>query len=116
MKRIPVLPHFLTLLAVLFGWVLFRAEDLSAALSYLRVMFGGGVFSNPTAVLWLKESAWCLGLGVLFSCPLAKIFSQKTEKNIVVTVLYPAALILALLFVISYLIKGGYNPFIYFNF
>lgn len=115
-KNIPILPHLFTLLAVLLGWVLFRAKDLSAAVQYISVMFGGGALSDPVALLWLKESAWCLGLGILFSCPIAKAVSQKTEKNLAMAILYPIVLISVLLIAVSFLIKGGYNPFIYFNF
>ena len=111
LQKIPFLSHIVTLILVLVGWVLFRAPDADAALNFLGSMVGfGGTLWDATATLWLTESAWCLIAGLLFACPIAKKFSSKKGFF---AVLYPAVLITLS---VSYLIKGGYNPFIYFNF
>ncbi len=114
LQKLPFLSHLITLLLVVVGWVLFRATDACAALNYLGSMVGlGGPIWDNTAVLWLHESAWCLILGLLFACPIAK---KMSDKNGILAFLYPVVLILIFILSVSYLLKGGYNPFIYFNF
>ena len=118
LDRSPVLGRILTLLLVNFGWVMFRAEGLHAALSFLLTMLGlgGSGLTDPTALLWLTESAWCLLAGLLLSAPLGRWLSRRTEQNALAALLYPLAMTALLLISLSYLVKGVYNPFIYFNF
>ena len=114
LQKAPFLAHAITLILVLFGWVLFRAPDVTTALNYIGSMFGsGGVLWNDTAALWLRESAWCLAAGLLFAFPIAK---KASSSKGIFSVLYPIALIVVFILSVSYLVKGGYNPFIYFNF
>ncbi len=112
-KNIPILGNILTLILVVFGWVLFRSATAGEAFQYLSSMIGmGGTLYDSTALLWLRESAWCLILGSIFAMPIAKRFTDKK----IFRILSPAMLILIFFLSVSYLIKGGYNPFIYFNF
>jgi alginate O-acetyltransferase complex protein AlgI len=65
--------HAYVLLAVMVGWVFFRAEDLGAALRYLGAMFGGarGNGWEVNAVLLLDSwTALVLVVGCLGSLPL----------------------------------------------
>ncbi len=112
-KNIPILGNISTLILVVFGWVLFRSATAGEAFQYLSSMIGmGGKLYDSTALLWLRESAWCLILGSFFSVPIAKRFTDQK----IFRILSPALLILIFFLSVSYLIKGGYNPFIYFNF
>ncbi|MBC8535388.1 MBOAT family O-acyltransferase [Feifania hominis] len=113
-----VLGHVSTLLAVVFGWVLFRAPGVRAAGEYVLAMLGlaGGPAVDATAILWLSESAWCLVLGILLSAPLARWLSERTARSRLAAIGYPIAMTAMFLIAVSYLVKGVYNPFIYFNF
>ena len=71
-----------------------------------------GALSDSTALLWLRESAWCIIPGILFSAPLFKRIAEKKAFALLSPILYLLLFVLS----VSYLIKGGYNPFIYFNF
>jgi alginate O-acetyltransferase complex protein AlgI len=46
-KKIGFFGHIYTMLFVVFGWVIFRADSLTSAYAYLTAMFGGGGGINP---------------------------------------------------------------------
>lgn len=117
-----------TILAVMFGWVLFRAETLGAAGQYFRTMF---TLTDPAVdgrfLMYVTQKAPYLIAAVLFALPLAPYVNRKLDAMrvghragritaAVCDTLYPLALCSLLLVCISYLLKGTYNPFIYFNF
>ena len=108
-----------TFLMVNFAWVLFRADNVGAALGYLGAMFGGaaGWWSAETG-LYLRENWTVLLAGVLFAAPTAAALRERLagRKSPVLDVGY--ALLAAAVFLVSasFIIKGTYNPFIYFNF
>ena len=114
--------HILAMLAVVLGWVLFRADGLTAAMAYLRAMFGAnGAFSGQ-AVYYVLEywPEWLLGLIAIF--PVAGAVQKKLAAcrgNFAAAALElgPKLLALALL-ALSYvsLVSGSFNPFIYFRF
>ena len=119
--------HVYTMLLVVFGWVLFRAETIGAAAGYLKTMLflNGAQFLDGNTVVFLAENKVFLVLGILFSMPVSKAFSKWFEgkKNAgnpiltgTATVVYPSVMLLLFLIAMSYIVKGSYNPFIYFNF
>ena len=112
-----------TLLAVVCGWVIFRAENLTAAGDYLKIMAGG------SAVAWIddafyfhfNEIKWVLLVGILCSIPLFKTLTQRLAQRQIrlakaLTTLGYAVQLLLFLIGVSYLIMNAHNPFIYFNF
>ncbi|MDD4689777.1 MAG: MBOAT family protein [Eubacteriales bacterium] len=103
------LRHLSTLLLVLVGWVIFRADSLTAATEYLKIMFGGAAFANKNVIFYLNEYKFFFVVGFLASTP---IFKDKKWFNTISYFIAPIILIVS----ISYIIKGAYNPFIYFNF
>ncbi|MFV0518310.1 MAG: MBOAT family O-acyltransferase [Aminipila sp.] len=111
--------HLYTMLLVIFGWVLFRADNITDALIYLKTMFipGDAGFIDAEAIVCAKEYIVFLFFGVLFSRPFAKKLAKtKFAKTKVAAFLYVTGLLTLFLICISYLVKGAYNPFIYFNF
>ncbi|MEG1857145.1 MAG: MBOAT family protein [Pseudoflavonifractor sp.] len=122
----PALQWLFTLLCVNFGWVLFRAESLTSALRYGKAMLGlyGNLRWDPLATLYLTENGLVLLAAVLFAGPAAgwisrRLYRLKVGGHSLAPLLDVGyALALMVLFVISacYIIKGTYNPFIYFNF
>ena len=112
------LARIYTLLAVMIGWVFFRAETLPEALNYCRAMFAFGnnpalktsdFLTNPLAILILTA--------ILFSAPIPmlKIFKNEASRTRVKWYDYPLQ---AVLLGCSLLLLAGntYNPFIYFRF
>ena len=104
--------HGYTLLAVLIGWVLFRSDDLYCFFEYMANLFclnGNGVFSAEAFML-LRENWLWLAASVL-AC-----VSPEDRRRKLPGALYPAAMLALLGVCVLYLVRGGYNPFIYFNF
>ncbi len=111
-----------TLLVVMLGWVMFRAEDLSLAIAYMKDMFGlsGNMLVSPDVPAMINETFVLLILAVVFAVPSYQ-YAEKWIKNSIVgariyniakPLIYTAIIIISM----SYVAKGGYNPFIYFNF
>lgn len=128
-KKIPsVIAHLGTLLIVLFGWVMFRASGMTAAVKYLMDMFGlraSGIFDD-TFYMFIREKWIYLIAAVIFSIPLKKIFESFIRRFVpklnnkvtqaVYGVMYPCVMSAVFVICVAYLLKGTYNPFIYFNF
>jgi alginate O-acetyltransferase complex protein AlgI len=117
--------HLYTIIVFMFGWVIFRAENMQH-LSYLYKTlfgFGNGVTEIETISFYLNYSSIsAIVLGVVFSMPLFPYLkltiknSHSSVKvlvgNVSIEVFYFSVLILSLINVAS----GSYNPFIYFRF
>ncbi len=111
-----ILPTFLV---VNFGWVLFRADSISAAGRFLAAMFGLGPDGlwNETAAALLRDYSVLFAAAVVFSAPAAKrLAACRCTQGRAGALLWVAGLLAAVLAAFSFLAKGAYNPFIYFNF
>lgn len=118
-RNVPaIISHIYTLIVVNFLWVLFRAENIQAAVAHIKVMMGIG--ANPlwddTAAFYLLENYTVLILAIIVSIPIIKTLNQKPKFSRVFTAIRPFFVLLVLLLCIAYMVKGSYNPFIYFNF
>ena len=112
--------------AVLFGWVLFRAETLPLVLAYFKTMFGGGVQGDTTALLFITQKAVYFLAAILFAAPLLpylrrSLHTMRENRSTAVIpvlcdILYPMLMLSLFLICTAYLLKSTYNPFIYFNF
>lgn len=118
-KNFAILRHVYTMLFVMFGWVLFRAPGIAEAKAYFVTMFiptANGIVDGQF-LFYIKEFGVFLVLGIIFSMPIFVSFEKtKFANSKTGQALYIAGLLFLFLGVISYLIKGAYNPFIYFNF
>ena len=114
-----------TMAMVNFGWVLFRADGLRSAVRYLRDMLflGAGPLWDAAAAMSLRENALVLIAAVVFAAPAAgwikgKLYAGPRLKKAAPLWDVGYALLLTAVFLVSasFLVKGTYNPFIYFNF
>lgn len=116
-----ILKSIYTLLVVNFGWVLFRAPSINAAIIYVKNMFMVSDTKPIYTLVWYlnKWNIFILIVAILlaFNLPqmIYKKFSSKINENILFTVKYIALLILFGLSIFR-IIGGTYNPFIYFQF
>ncbi len=114
---------FATLVIVVFGWILFRAETLSDVISYISAMLGAGGKNPNQAVYFMRQYAiefiFCFIAMLPVKNILLKFFEKHKEKSIcfVIGEFLPKGFAL-LVFVLGYmkLVSGGFNPFIYFQF
>ena len=120
LKKIPaVFQHIYTLFFVLFGWLLFVFEDLSAGVVYLGNMFGVGVKEFATAgdVYDLLRNAIFFAILCIGSTSLPKkIFYKLYPKSGAVRVSAFVGGVAIMVFCIAYLVNSSYNPFLYFRF
>jgi alginate O-acetyltransferase complex protein AlgI len=125
--------HAYALLAVLLGWVLFRASDLTHAVAYWQAMadFGRGHAPDVALARLLdNEAAAALVLGALFSFPLFPWICERLRVARLqpsahlparldthgVHVLSTALMIGGLVLSVARLAGSSLNPFLYFRF
>ena len=128
-----VVRHFYTILAVMMGWVLFRANTFSAAGYFFRALFGLSAvpaFAGTSGGYNMTNfDIWAVILGILFSGPLwnwmltlcAKLGQISPQAGQPAVQAFGSALEIILIAVLMLIISTSladttYNPFIYFRF
>ncbi len=118
-NRLGIINHIYTALVVVVGWVFFRADTISDAMTILHQMFGFNSGLYPVTLFINKKVLFLAALGVMFSgvvqsmCPKLREHLYDARKIITVDILVMAVLI----FICTmYLVSSTYNPFIYFRF
>ena len=106
-----------TFLLVLFSWVLFRAENLTAAGRYFGAMFGV-VPSNGAAPLLAAEIFRPHYLGVMALCAFLVFQPVQAHEWARRSQTWPRVALLVPLFVLSLIVmfSQAFNPFLYFQF
>ena len=117
-KILIVFKWLYTILFVVLGWVIFRADSIGDAMNYLGSMFGltGNVFSDGMFTGWFTQNIILLAIGVVLCTPIFRVISQKTKNNNVVGFAKAGGLSCLLILSVASLVSSSYNPFIYFNF
>lgn len=109
-RNFHILGHVYTLFFVVVGWVIFRSETLTDAWNYLHVMFTPSIpNSSPLFLFYISEYKWWLLCGLFFSIPIV----NRSKLHPVINSIW---CIVIFFLCLVYITKGGYNPFIYFNF
>ena len=111
--------HLYAIFAFVLGWVLFRADNLSHAIAYIKSMFGLNQWQSINAdMLYELDNIKLLAfaVGILCSMPLfnrilAVPYEQKLKRSAI-------NIWLGILFILSVssIAASTYNPFIYFRF
>lgn len=120
--------HLYLLIAVVIGWVFFRADSLSLAIDYLSSMVDFSNFQTTVfqfAQVLNHESIYAFLIGIILSTPvyphvkkhLEYIADKKINKIALLIYIPRFVLISSLLFLsILKIASSSYNPFIYFRF
>ena len=120
-----VLKHLYTLLVVLIGFVIFRADNMGQAFSMIGAMFSGICASAQTGLLLAQcltpLTMFALLLGLVGSTPVLPLVCRKAEQQtgsvyVCLRVLSYAGTLALLLVDILHLSAASYVPFIYFQF
>lgn len=143
-KKIPdFVRHCYALFIIVVGWVIFRSNTIQEAGRYIGCMFNfikNGFLSGYT-YMFIKEYWIFFLFACIFSTPVAAILNGFMAKGIllrksvsprppfektlvyqttpfvrVISVIYPVGMILLFMISVAYMVKGSYNPFIYFRF
>ncbi len=116
------LKYIYTMVFVCLGWLVFRAENLSAAAAYFRNMLSVGVPMLDDTFWYYIDNylVYLLAAGV-FALPVAPYLRKKVDAlpkvpRIACDSLYVVGLFVLFLVSVAHIVKGSYNPFIYFNF
>ena len=115
--------RLITLLLVIIGWVLFRADNIHKAMQYMISMAGlnGRPLVGDDFLFYAREYIVYIGLGILGATPfLRRCGAKLAEQSDAVQSAVHGAFSIAqmVLFFVSFtcLVMNAHNPFIYFNF
>lgn len=101
------------------GNVVFRSENVTGALKYLLAMFNihtTGLLDEK-AVYYFAEYKMFLLIGMAAALPIAVwLRAQSGRRGAWIERLRPVWCAAVFLVALSFIVKGGYNPFIYFDF
>ncbi len=118
--------HIYLLVAIYFGWVLFRFENTEIMFTVLKGMFclNGNSFASQEILMYVKDN-FVFAIIAIFACtPVVRVVRAITDryskKSQTINVIYSVyrAVIPAVLVIISAicLVGDSYNPFLYFRF
>lgn len=116
LKKISFLSFIPTILIVMIGFVIFRADNLIQGLSVIKSMFGfGGVINPGNSIVFLTPYyIFIYVLAILFATDYPrKLFAKTVGKVQVVKMLLSLA---GVILCFMSLASDSYNPFIYFRF
>lgn len=117
-----VLKHVYALVIINIAWVFFRSNSIYDAGKMLTSMIGVNGFFDSTSFMFIREFGIIFLLGFFFSIPIARrmntmiVDEEKAKWAWIFRLIYPIVMILLFVLSVSTIIKGSYNPFIYFNF
>ncbi len=123
---IKIIMHIYTIVAVFFGWIIFRSVSVKSAVKYILAMFNlyETIEVYSLAYFVSTNSILVILVGILFSMPIFKLLQEKVSwlKNqgrgafVLVNVL-EIIFYLGIFVLCAALLAGNtYNPFIYFRF
>jgi D-alanyl-lipoteichoic acid acyltransferase DltB (MBOAT superfamily) len=116
-KTIIALRIIRTMILVAVADVMFRADSLTDALYYYKVLLGAGTVDTQNyAGFYLWNYKYLLILGIVGCYPILPAIKRSNINKNAIAIGETVLLIGILLISISYLIRGTYNPFVYFNF
>ncbi|MEZ0611758.1 MBOAT family protein [Fibrella sp. WM1] len=125
LKQAPkLIRHLYTLLIVLIGWVFFRADDLSSAITYLSRMVGSSEVNStwiayPASYFLTPPLLGTLLLGCLLATPFYHWWTYQWQRRVPAfwsSISYIFGLFSLFIITLIYLAASTYNPFIYFRF
>lgn len=122
LKKFKLLNHIYVLFFVIISFVIFDAESMASAFSYIRSMFGMAHLPATTflGLYYLKSYAVILLIAAVGATPLPALLISKAAGSRpggrIITVAEPVFLVILLAVCTAFLIDGSFNPFLYFRF
>jgi len=123
LNKIPLLLRWaVTMVLVIFGWVIFYHESLAHGLGQIGAMLGIGASSltDGASLYYLKHYLGSLLLGCAACIPWRDLGKKSVAKSTLPSLCseWAAAAAATVLLVVSvaFMVSGSYNPFLYFRF
>ncbi len=115
------LGHIYLVFFVGISFVIFNADTVSQAVRNISLLFGGGATPvTAESVFYLKSYAGVLLVGLIGATPaaakLCSVIRGRRAGEKTLNFIEPLFLAALLLVCVAYLVKGSYNPFLYFRF
>lgn len=112
---IRVLGHIYTLLAVMIGFVIFRADTMGQAVQFVVSMFSFGATAVGTMTAASVMSPLFIITAVIAAVACTPVLKKLPDNTVAQTLAKVATVVLYLLCIME-IAAGSYNPFIYFRF
>ncbi len=121
LEKHKILSHIYVLFFTAISFVIFSANNLTDAVSYVGGMFGINTpFTSFEWLYYLKNYGLIIIIAAISATPIAKIVLSKLCKNKklsnIWSILEIPLLIALLIISTAYLVDGSFNPFLYFRF
>ena len=117
LSKVPrVLRHIYLLFVITMGWVMFRADNMAAALTYYKSLF---TISNSEINMFLGHVSikvlFVMAMGILYAFPHTKLWDKIKTAKIYEGLRF--AIMFALFFLaVCFMTGAGFSPFLYFRF
>ena len=110
--------HLYLLLAIMFGWVIFRADNFEQLGHYYSALFG---FSDigvelPVLLFFTQDVLIACVIAVVASTPWHRSKRLRLHNRAVAVSLSSSWLLILFVLCLTFVASGSYNPFIYFRF
>ena len=121
-KILDKLPGFIrwiySIVLILIGWIIFRANNVTDILFYLKKLFD---FSSTNLVNLFIDTNFSISfiyiiIGIIFIFPIYKVIENKFQNSIIYECINSLICLCLLIICIMFLTSSNYNPFIYFRF
>jgi alginate O-acetyltransferase complex protein AlgI len=122
LKKSKILSHIYVIIIIIFGFVIFNAETMSEAMTYMKAMVGLGGYKAVSAefIYYLKSYAVILIISTVTSTPFVKNIIEKLRKkkgmDSFINLMEPVVLLVITVVSVGYLVDNSFNPFLYFRF
>ena len=124
LEKIPAFfRHVYTLIIVLFGWLIFVFEDMTAGIAYLKNMFGvtNGGFINASDGYEIMRNLVFVAILCVACTPLPKklfykLYFSKEAAGKIWRIAVPVGAFAVFAVSCAYLVDSSFNPFLYFRF
>lgn len=106
--------HCVTAVAIIIGQVIFRADTMQIAMSYLQRMFSWDTRDGYLYIAQLTNSViFALVIGTIFAFPIAEMIKKRIWKYPVARLGYRIILVMVFFVSFAYSVSAGYSPFLY---
>jgi len=120
--KIKPLRYVLTIILTIIGFIIFDSTVIKDGITVIGNMFGIGNCSpvSEESAYYLRSYAFVILLGCIGATPLPKLIYLKIKNSKaggkILSFAEPVMLVILLLFCVSYMVDGSFNPFLYFRF
>lgn len=120
-KSNPIIQHLYTLIIVLIGWVIFRADNLHLAWEFINKMFSfdfnNNYYTQYAKIMTINSfNVFIAILAIVLSFPIYSNLEKRFKLNNSLDWIFKIGIIGIFLLSVIFINSSNYNPFIYFRF